>query len=96
MGNVDRSPLGTRRPCAYRNWGQGPRCDNGKLPRCWGKVLGNWYTEAHKVRVTPGHYGIADLESDSPTARLVPLSFSKEVMVNAGQTLEVTLDVSAI
>jgi hypothetical protein len=91
-------PQPLRNPKALRisKLGSGPRCDNGKLPRCWGKVLGNWYTEAHKVRVTPGHYGIADLESDSPTARLVLLSFSKEVMVSVGQTLEVTLDVSAI
>jgi hypothetical protein len=59
-------------------------------------VLGNWYTEAHKVRVAPGHYGIAALESDSPMAELQFRSFSQEVMVGAGQTLEVTLPISAL
>ena len=67
----------------------------GRLPRCWGAVLGNWYTEAHKVLVAPGHYGIAALESDSPSARLLHRSFSQEVTVSAGQTLEVTLPISA-
>jgi hypothetical protein len=70
--------------------GSGPRCRN-KLPRCWGKALGNLYTEAHKVRVAPGRYGIAALESAEPTAEVLRRSESDEVSVRAGQTLEVTL-----
>ena len=64
-----------------------------KLPRCWGKVLGNWYTEAHRVRVAPGHYGIAALESAEPTGEVLGRSESEEVSVRAGQTREVTLRV---
>ena len=95
-GECQPQPLRNPKALRISKLGSGPRCDNGKLPRCWGTVLGNWYTEAHEVRVAPGHYGIAALESDSPSARLVHRSFSQEVTVSAGQTLEVTLPISAI
>jgi hypothetical protein len=87
------------RPCRYpeelpalrvSKLGSGPRCPDER-PRCWGEVLGNWYTEHHKVYVAPGHYGIAALESAEPTAEVLGRSESEEVMVTAGETLEVTL-----
>ena len=95
-GECQPQPLRNPRVLRISKLGSGSRCDNGKLPRCWGTVLGNWYTKGHKVRVAPGHYGIAALVSDSPTARLKFRSFSQEVMVSAGQILEVTLPISAI
>jgi hypothetical protein len=97
LANGECQPQPVTNPKALRisKLGSGPLCTS-RLPRCWGVVLGNWYTEAHKVRVAPGHYGIAALESDSPTARTKHRSESKEVRVSAGQTLEVALDVRAI
>jgi hypothetical protein len=63
--------------------GSRPRC-RLEQTRCWGKVLGNWYTKEHKVHLAPGRYGI--------TLRGYKLP-AKSVVARAGQELEVKLEI---
>lgn len=77
-------------PLLIARLGSGPRCAVER-PRCWGKVLSTTTTEERKVRLAPGHYGIAALESTRPGAHVYT---GKEVTVTAGQALDVTLIIS--
>ena len=81
--------LGSGRRC-------GPHPHQGVYPRCWGKALGNWYTDEHTLRLAPGRYGIAEIESATPTARILRKSTSKEVTVRARQTVKVRVETVAI
>ena len=83
-------------PLRIAKLGSGPRCETA-LPRCWGKVLRSMQTGRYTLRVSPGRFGIAALEAAEPGGDWsypgAPVYTAKEVTVDAGQTVEATLQI---
>jgi hypothetical protein len=73
--------------------GSAPRC-KPELQRCWGTVLSSWQTVEHKLRVAPGHYGVAVIPSvSSRGGGSLDGALSKEVTVSSGEEREIMIGI---